>query len=323
MERATFFEALSLLQHDYSAKPDLYRQHLRNHRYFIETDTPAQPWVSITEIMRKTSASWPRQSGPVVGEALTMLAAAGYLVLSDGTAFKAAWNSYADCCRALGTAPSGGARKRPQDRTFCVAPGSASAPSVRVQDILAALAAYDSDGRPKGFHDARVWFVAHPHTGDAYPAKVIWGLATGQRGTDFTAHQARDALRRAGFEVADLSTDLPDSQPLTEGSVTQVTRDLRERNRVARQLCLAHYRQRMVGRLACIVCDLDFAEAYGPVGDGFIHVHHLDPLGDSAGCRRVDPAQDLVPVCPNCHAMIHRGGETRSIATLRAMLRRP
>jgi predicted HNH restriction endonuclease len=34
----------------------------------------------------------------------------------------------------------------------------------------------------------------------------------------------------------------------------------------------------------------------------------------------VDPIQDLRPVCPNCHAVIHRGDPIHSIEAVRAML---
>ncbi|HEX9840255.1 MAG TPA: HNH endonuclease [Anaerolineales bacterium] len=38
---------------------------------------------------------------------------------------------------------------------------------------------------------------------------------------------------------------------------------------------------------------------------GIIHVHHLIPLSEIKGTYDLDPIKDLVPVCPNCHAIIH------------------
>ena len=37
----------------------------------------------------------------------------------------------------------------------------------------------------------------------------------------------------------------------------------------------------------------------------------------------INPVTDLVPLCPNCHAMIHRGNEARPLPVddLRKMLR--
>ena len=57
--------------------------------------------------------------------------------------------------------------------------------------------------------------------------------------------------------------------------------------------------------VTCIVCGLKFSNLYGPIGEGFIHIHHLEKLADS-GEKNVDPKTDLVPVCPNCHAMLHK-----------------
>ena len=51
---------------------------------------------------------------------------------------------------------------------------------------------------------------------------------------------------------------------------------------------------------------MSFETLNGPIGKGFIHVHHLELLSNSEGKRDVDPESDLIPVCPNCHAMIHR-----------------
>ena len=73
------------------------------------------------------------------------------------------------------------------------------------------------------------------------------------------------------------------------------------------------------GRLACEVpgCGFDFAQAYGSVGAGYAHVHHLQPLAS-----REKPQQtrlsDLAIVCANCHAMIHRNGGCRDMTSLLA-----
>ena len=50
---------------------------------------------------------------------------------------------------------------------------------------------------------------------------------------------------------------------------------------------------------------MNFEKTYGERGKGFIHVHHLDPLGTRKKRKKIDPIKDLVPVCPNCHAMLH------------------
>lgn len=56
----------------------------------------------------------------------------------------------------------------------------------------------------------------------------------------------------------------------------------------------------------CAVCGFDFEKAYGELGKGFIEIHHLHPLGESDAEVLVNPETDLIPLCPNCHRMIHR-----------------
>ncbi|HJW31984.1 MAG TPA: HNH endonuclease [Holophagaceae bacterium] len=72
------------------------------------------------------------------------------------------------------------------------------------------------------------------------------------------------------------------------------------------------------GRLRCEVpnCGFDFVERYGAIGEGFAHVHHLTPLSEFEKSGRKVHLKDLAIVCPNCHAMIHRGGGCRSLEEL-------
>ncbi|MDQ0807914.1 HNH endonuclease [Priestia megaterium] len=78
-----------------------------------------------------------------------------------------------------------------------------------------------------------------------------------------------------------------------------------ERSSIARAKCIEEK------GIHCVVCDIDFQEVYGEVGEGFIHVHHIVPLHSIGKEYKVDYKSDLVPVCPNCHAMLHRKVEGR------------
>ena len=102
-------------------------------------------------------------------------------------------------------------------------------------------------------------------------------------------------------EIWHQPSELP--KPLEEGRGTTVLVDRRERNPAARRACIQAH------GTACAVCSMNFGHAYGPLGDGFIEVHHLYPISTSpVDGRPVDGVDDLRPVCPNCHAMLHRGG---------------
>jgi putative restriction endonuclease len=72
---------------------------------------------------------------------------------------------------------------------------------------------------------------------------------------------------------------------------------------------------------ACNVCGFDFGKAYGEHGKGFIHVHHVTPISAFGGKKQVDPRKDLVTLCANCHAAIHRRhGSMISVEELKKML---
>ena len=90
------------------------------------------------------------------------------------------------------------------------------------------------------------------------------------------------------------------SKKLNEGNSYELTITKYERNQYARNECLKHY-----GYL-CQVCKIDFEKDYGQIGKGFIHVHHLTKISSIGKTYEIDPIRDLVPLCPNCHSMVHR-----------------
>ncbi|WP_447722874.1 HNH endonuclease [Edwardsiella tarda] len=71
----------------------------------------------------------------------------------------------------------------------------------------------------------------------------------------------------------------------------------------------------------CFGCSFNFGQYYGAEAEGFIHIHHIHPLSEGDGEQLIDPALDLIPLCPNCHAMIHMNKKkTLSLAELRALI---
>jgi 5-methylcytosine-specific restriction protein A len=115
--------------------------------------------------------------------------------------------------------------------------------------------------------------------------------------------------------VTPLAEELPLSSKYLEGTKCQVTINAYERNPKARAACISHH------GLTCAACKFNFADTYGTHGEGFIHVHHIVPLGLIGAEYEIDPIRDLVPVCPNCHAMIHRAEPPLSIQQVRQYLR--
>lgn len=71
----------------------------------------------------------------------------------------------------------------------------------------------------------------------------------------------------------------------------------------------------------CCVCKFDFEKIYGSIGKGFIHIHHLKQLAKIDKEYVVDPKTDLVPVCPNCHSMLHKEIPPLTIEQLKSLLK--
>ena len=55
----------------------------------------------------------------------------------------------------------------------------------------------------------------------------------------------------------------------------------------------------------CDVCKMDFSEAYGVAGANYIEAHHRIPVSKLAEGQKTT-ISDLVPLCANCHRIIHR-----------------
>lgn len=120
--------------------------------------------------------------------------------------------------------------------------------------------------------------------------------------------QPRNAVRQGDGWFPDVVEEF------VEGATHRVVVDAVERDAKARTKCLAHF------GYSCMVCGLSFEVLYGEIGRGFIHVHHLRPISKLDGPTPVDPVADLRPVCPNCHAMLHRSDPPFSLEELRSVL---
>lgn len=108
--------------------------------------------------------------------------------------------------------------------------------------------------------------------------------------------------------------ELNDTEKLPEGALTKVKVNKYERSRLNRLACIEYH-----GAI-CKVCNFDFGRTYGELGEGYIHVHHIVPVSALGDSYLVDPVNDLVPLCPNCHSMIHRSDPPMSIDVLKELI---
>lgn len=103
-----------------------------------------------------------------------------------------------------------------------------------------------------------------------------------------------------------------------EGLKKQITVNKYERSSIARNKCINYHGSN------CSVCGMNFHDTYGEIGTAFIHVHHIFPLHHLSKEYKVDYKNDLIPVCPNCHCMLHRkiNGKELTIEELKNMLKK-
>jgi 5-methylcytosine-specific restriction protein A len=99
-----------------------------------------------------------------------------------------------------------------------------------------------------------------------------------------------------------------------EGNPQESIQTRYERNPHARKICVKHF------GYSCFICKFNFESTYGEIGKDFIHVHHLKPISEIGLEYEIDPIKDLRPVCPNCHAMIHRDGKTLTMEEMMKLL---
>lgn len=150
------------------------------------------------------------------------------------------------------------------------------------------------------------------------PKQMSGGIAT--------PDSAANLLIALGFEVQELfpglwdrddpyeptdandgEDDWLDQDGVNEGAPVLKAHLRRERRSADLAKKLKKSTLKRTGKLACVVCDFDFAAAYGPKGLGYIEAHHIVPLGESDEAV-ITTAADLALVCANCHRMVHRSG---------------
>jgi len=142
----------------------------------------------------------------------------------------------------------------------------------------------------------------------------IWRVTPeGQEFVQAELEAAREAIKDGDSFFPE---EVAEGSQLAEGAVRRVSVNAYERNPEARRLCIAHYGP------TCCICKFKFGSVYGSVVDGFIHVHHLRSLSEVGEEYVVDPIKDLRPVCPNCHAVLHRKVPAYRIEEVQALLAR-
>jgi len=242
------------------------------------------------------------------------------------------------CQRRRIDAPSG-------PLVFWLAPDGDEMAAIRLQrptqdTVNMALGMELADLRATGVDPAGVgvtWYLRHPETGACAPALAVWNRALALVAEQLaeqsttpapapapTLTDALRALNRLGFspigpsqpasEIAETLKSAEHLPATIDLAVRQISRDEQECDPELRAQSERQYRQRDGGRLCCQGCGIDFVQTYGARGEGMMHFHN------PGTCTEGTPP--LVALCPNCHAITHRGQTVLPLADLRALLGR-
>jgi len=151
---------------------------------------------------------------------------------------------------------------------------------------------------------------------DAFDPKVWDSQGSGKTIPEEAASNLeRLWLERTGGVEIPYADEISERSSVKEGASKTVSINAYERNPEARERCIRKW------GLNCAVCNFHFEFFYGQLGKGYIHVHHLKPLAGIREEYEINPEEDLRPVCPNCHSMLHRNKQVLSIEELQKLVR--
>jgi len=109
-----------------------------------------------------------------------------------------------------------------------------------------------------------------------------------------------------------------DEKEFPEGKYMLIQHLVRERNPEVIRLAKARTLQQN-GKLICVVCEFDFKEQYGDIGEGYIEGHHTKPISEMDENEHTK-VEDIALVCANCHRMLHRKRPWLSIDELKELI---
>lgn len=149
------------------------------------------------------------------------------------------------------------------------------------------------------------------------------GFVITEHGLEYVNSQkdAIDYLLNDNFNYEDVKTAieqisargttsvLPIEEIISEGRVVSRYVNTHERSTRLRMIALEHFTHNNM--IYCDCCGFNFPTYYGEnYGKDCIEIHHIKPIfqyqGDSFEQVVDNALQNLLPVCPNCHRVIHK-----------------
>ncbi len=155
--------------------------------------------------------------------------------------------------------------------------------------------------------------------------KIALGFRVGQ--IDLSAYGENDAHKIVQNLISSMAATVISLMPIEkntseeteneqypEGASVSIEVNRYERDPRNRAAALA------IHGYACMACGVLMSNIYGDIVDGFIEVHHTKPISQLGKDYLINPVEDLLPLCPNCHSVIHRRDPPYTLSELKALL---
>lgn len=152
------------------------------------------------------------------------------------------------------------------------------------------------------------------------PSLFIWQIGNG-----FNVDTTTKVLMSIGAILILLPTLLLRYFTITEKTRKDLLKVMGLRNRKwltfaadleDRRKCIEHYGS------TCVICNFSFERVYGESGEKLVHIHQVKPMSEVSNNEKLDPISHLRPLCPNCHAVLHKSNSHLTIDAVKEKLQR-
>jgi hypothetical protein len=127
---------------------------------------------------------------------------------------------------------------------------------------------------------------------------------------DFSYEDVRNSLTNMiSHHVNDAPEPFDELNNIQEGAPRIVERRVYERSNRLRLFAIQRFTTN--GRIFCNCCNFNYDDFYGhDLSNGYIEIHHIRPIyqfnQDDTNATIARALGNLIPVCSNCHKIIHR-----------------
>lgn len=140
-----------------------------------------------------------------------------------------------------------------------------------------------------------------------------WAITTTGRKYLDENEELYDSLKSQGFREEEISKQVEKDFKnliIEEGTLEVKNIKQRKRSQRLRQEKIKEITQENNGKISCVACGFDFSVTYDGHGEGYIEIHHLEPVSLGITNQSMEEAlKKVVPLCSNCHRMVHKNRE--------------